>query len=84
MSKGFFTIAQGDQYIRFAYALALSLKISQSTYSNLSIGVTPGTIVPEKYAKVFDKIVDIPWGDAAEKTSWKLENEWKARLAGSE
>ena len=78
MSKGFFTIAQGDQYIRFAYALALSLKISQSTYSNLSIGVTPGTIVPEKYAKVFDKIVDIPWGDAAEKTSWKLENEWKA------
>jgi hypothetical protein len=78
MSKGFFTIAQGKQYIRFAYALALSLKLTQKTHSNLSIGITPGTKVPKKFAKAFDQIIEIPWGDAASTTSWKLENEWKA------
>lgn len=78
MTKGFFTIAQGEEYIRFAYALALSLKESQNEHSKLSIGITPGTIVHEKYASAFDHIIEIPWGDAANKTSWKLENEWKA------
>jgi hypothetical protein len=78
MTKGFFTIAQGDAYVRYAYALALSLKISQPEHSNLAIGITPGYKVPEEYAHAFDAIVEIPWGDAAEKTSWKLENEWKA------
>jgi hypothetical protein len=78
MSKGFFTIAQGEQYVRFAYALALSLKLTQSQHSNLSIGITPGYKVPKKYIQAFDQIIDIPWGDAAEKTDWKLENEWKA------
>ena len=78
MSKGYFTIAQGDAYVKLAYALALSLKISQKEHSNLSIGITPGYKVPKKYKHAFDKIVEIPWGDAAATTSWKLENEWKA------
>jgi hypothetical protein len=78
MSKGFFTIAQGDQYVRFAYALALSLKLSQKEHSKLAIGITPGYKVPAEFAHAFDAIIEIPWGDAAEKTSWKLENEWKA------
>jgi hypothetical protein len=77
MSKGFFTIAQGDEYVKFAYALALSLKISQFAYSKLSIGITPGYKVPEKYVYAFDEIIEIPWGDAAKNSSWKLENEWK-------
>jgi hypothetical protein len=81
MSRGYFTIAQGQAYQRLAYALALSLKISQpKEFSKLSIGVTSEELktVNPKYKKVFDEIVEIPWKDHAEKSSWKLENEWKA------
>jgi hypothetical protein len=79
--RGFFTIAQdsGDnQYIRMAYALALSLKASQKEVPYLSIGITPGTKVPERYAWAFDNIIEVPWGDHAADSSWKLENEWKS------
>lgn len=80
-SRGFFTIAQGEAYQRMAYALALSLKISQPKHlSKLSIGVTAEEIdkVNPKYLKVFDQVIEIPWEDHAAKSSWKLENEWKA------
>lgn len=79
-TRGFFTVAQnsGDvDYIRMAYALALSLKASQTTVTALSIGITPGTTVPDEYAWAFDKIIEIPWGDHAADSTWKLENEWK-------
>jgi hypothetical protein len=79
-SRGFFTLAQntpGIDYVKCAYALALSLKQSQKNISNLSIAVTPGVIVPEQYAWAFDQIIEIPWGDQAENSTWKLENEWK-------
>ena len=78
-SRGFFTVAQGVQYHRLAYALALSLKASQLKHSRLSIGVTAKEkkVLPEKYRQVFDKVVTIPWKDSAAKSSWKLENEWK-------
>jgi hypothetical protein len=78
MSNGFFTIAQGDKYLRFAYALALSLKLSQKEHGDLSVGVTPKTEIPGKYLEVFDNIIDIPWKDAAANSSWKMENEWKS------
>lgn len=80
-SRGFFTMAQNGNsadYVRLAYGLALSLKYSQPTVSNLSIGVTPGTVVEDKYSWIFDHIIEIPWGDAAETSDWKLENEWKS------
>jgi len=79
-TQGFFTFAQNTDsvdYIRLAYGLALSLKHSQKTVKNLSIGITPGTIVDQKYAWAFDSIIEIPWGDMAENSEWKLENEWK-------
>ena len=80
MSKGFFTIAQGESYQRMAYALALSLKLSQKENSNLSIGVTKEekSRIPAKYLEIFDEVVEIPWDDHAAKSDWKLENEWKA------
>jgi len=79
MSRGFFTIAQGELYHRLAYAMALSLKISQpAELSKLSIGVAEGEKVNPKYAAVFDEIITIPWDDAAKNSEWKLENEWKA------
>jgi signal peptidase I len=80
MTKGYFTIAQGEKYQRMAYALALSLKLSQpEEYSKLSIGVTKDEIenINPKYLKVFDKVVEIPWDDSAKDSNWKLENEWK-------
>jgi len=78
--KGFFTFAQNSgeiDYVRMAYALALSLKASQ-TIPYLSIGITPGTTVKEEYAWAFDNIIEIPWGDHAAESTWKLENEWKS------
>lgn len=79
MTRGFFTIAQGERYQRLAYAMALSLKLSQREHSNLSIGVTKAEkkMIPSKYKEVFDEIVEIPWKDHAAKSEWKLENEWK-------
>lgn len=81
MSKGYFTIAQGEVYQRAAYALALSLKATQpEEFSKLSIGVAAEEIdsIPAKYLKVFDQVVEIPWTDHAKNSEWKLENEWKA------
>lgn len=81
MSRGFFTIAQGASYQRMAYALALSLKISQPDgLNNLSIGVSADEKddVLWKYREVFDQVIEIPWGDHAQTSDWKLENEWKA------
>lgn len=79
--RGFFTFAQnsGDvDYVRMAYALALSLKASQKTTPYLTIGVTPGTVIPEQYIWAFDNVIEIIWGDNAANTKWKLDNEWKS------
>ena len=79
--RGFFTFAQnsGDvDYVRMAYALALSLKATQYNTPYLTIGITPGTTVPAQYAWAFDNIIEIIWGDSASESDWKLDNEWKA------
>jgi hypothetical protein len=78
--RGFFTIAQNGSvdYVRLAYGLALSLKHSQKSVPHLSIGITPGTVVDPRYAWAFDEIIEIPWGDQATDSRWKLENEWKS------
>lgn len=78
--RGYLTFAQNskDDYLRMAYALALSLKLTQSEVSNLSVAVTPGQKIPAKYREVFDHVIEIPNRDLAAKSSWKLENEWKA------
>jgi hypothetical protein len=33
--------------------------------------------VPVQYKHVFDKIIEIPWGDLAINPTWKIENRWK-------
>ena len=78
--RGYITIAQRSgkiNYLRMAYALALSLKATQSEVSDLTVLVTPGTKVPKKYAEVFDEVIEIPWGDDAEAFEWKIQNKWK-------
>jgi hypothetical protein len=78
--RGFLTFAQNGKtdYVRLAYALALSLRATQTEVPHLSVVVTPGTKVPERYLKVFDEVIDVPWIDEASSSQWKLENEWKA------
>lgn len=75
--RGFLTIAQGDEYVRMAYALAMSLSATQREVSRLCVAITPGTDVPSEYEWAFDEIVEIPWNDEASTSSWKIENKWK-------
>lgn len=77
-TKGYFTIAQGEQYVRCAYTLALSLMVSQSEINKLSIGVENVSDVPEQYRWAFDNIIELPWGDHSAGETWKRKNEWKA------
>ena len=80
MSRGYIVIAQNSgetDYLRMAYALALSLKATQSTVSDLTVCVDKKTKVPKKYLEVFDQVVEIPWNDDAEASDWKIDNKWK-------
>ena len=83
MSKGYFTFAQFSgkfgAYTRMAYALALSLKASQTKGPNkLTVGMTEEDLskLPKHYLDVFD-VQTIPWTDEAIMHNWKLQNEWK-------
>jgi hypothetical protein len=78
MSKGYLILAQNskqDDYVRLAYALAMSIKGTQSTVSNVAIATN--NAVPSSYSYAFDHIVDIPWNDQASISKWKIENKWK-------
>ena len=82
MSRGYIVIAQNNgtvDYLEQAYALALNLKLTQTTVSNLTVCVDAETkeLIKSKHKKVFDYIVDIPWNDDAEKEDWKINNKWK-------
>jgi len=75
MNKGFLTIAQSGQhdYVRMAYGLAMSLKISQSMYSNLTVVVNEGEELPDKYLDVFDNVIYMKKPEEP----WKIQNKWK-------
>ena len=82
-SHGYFTIAQGPQYQRMAYGLALSLLLTQPKGRNkLAMGVSKEekSLVSAKIRSVLGKenIIEIPWKDHAANSNWKLENEWKS------
>ena len=82
MSKGYIVIAQNNDtvdYLEQAYALALNLKLTQSTVSNLTVCVDAKTksMITQKHKNVFDNIVDIPWNDEANDAEWKINNKWK-------
>lgn len=78
-TRGFFTFAQGPIYLRAAYALGLSL-LNQGGPYKLTVGVESRDVLKNAaypYDDVFD-VVEIPWGDHAKDSKWKMENEWKA------
>lgn len=76
MSKGHLIFAQNSDidYIRQAYALALSIK----KYNTIKdVCLVTNDLVPLDYINAFDYVINFPWGDMAEKTEWKVENRWK-------
>jgi len=78
--KGYLVIAQNSgehDYIRMAYALALSIKNTQSEVNQFAIAVDNVDDVSDEYKKVFDHIIEIPWEDDAKDTAWKINNKWK-------
>ena len=77
MSKGIVVLAQNnntDNYVDQACLLAMSLKVHNS---NTPISIITNDKVPSEYTKLFDKIISIPFNDAAEDAEWKVENRWK-------
>jgi len=75
--KGFLVLAQnseGIDYVKQAYALALSLHTSQDS---CLISLVTNDLVPDEYQSVFDKIIAIPGEDQAADSVWKVENRWK-------
>jgi hypothetical protein len=76
-SKGFVIFAQENSkvdYLRQAYALALSIKnhmLGSKTCLITNINV------PEHMSHVFDYILDIPGEDLAKDTDWKIHNRCK-------
>lgn len=78
MSKGFLVIAENSKstdYIQQAYALALSIKISQKDVTNISL--VTNDKVPKKISKVFDSIITIPWTEKTVESRYAVENRWK-------
>jgi len=82
MSRGFGIFAQNItaeghecDYIAQAYALALSIKIHCG--KSEKIFLLTDTDLPDHYKNVFDQVIQIPWGDMAENSLWKIENRWK-------
>lgn len=72
--KGFLTLAQNGKhdYVKMAYVLAMSLKLSQKE-SNLSVIVNKGSKIPKKYKSLFDKIIYVE----NIKDEWKVQNKWQ-------
>lgn len=80
MTKGYLIFAQNNKnndYVKMAYALALSIKISQSTVCSVSLVTDILDSVPKHYRSLFDHIIEIPWHDASLNSEWKIENRWK-------
>lgn len=80
MSKGYLVIAQNStnaDYVRMAYALALSIKNTQSDVTDFAIAVNSGSDVPDEYLHAFDHVIEIPWEDMAQNYEWKIQNKWK-------
>lgn len=78
MSKGFIVLAQNNKetdYVRQAYFLAKSIQHSQISVKNVTLVTNDN--VPDEYKPVFDRILEIPFGDQAADSEWKVENRWK-------
>jgi len=75
VSKGFLVFAQNTKdvdYVQQAYALALSIKLTQQEVTNISL--VTSSRVPKKYQALFDNILPIPFGDQSKGSMFRAEN----------
>jgi hypothetical protein len=81
VSKGFLLFAENTKstnYLEQAYALALSIKYSQSTTTLVSLMTNDK--VPKKYQSAFDKIIPIPF-EVKNDGKYKTDNRWQLYYA---
>ena len=77
MARGIVVVAQNnetDNYVDQAVVLALSLKAANS---ETPVSIITNDQIEEADKAVFDQVIEIPWGDKAADTDWKIENRWK-------
>lgn len=76
MTINFTMLAQNshDDYIQQACTCAMSIR---ATNPDSKVCLITNDVVPARYQQLFDDIIEIPWGDKAKKTSWKIGNRWK-------
>lgn len=78
---GYLTIVQNSEtvdYLRLAYLQALSIKLTQkSNKYAIIVDEYTKSLIKDHHRRVFDYIIDIPYGDSAKDQKWKLNNEWK-------
>ena len=81
MSKGFLLFAQNTEtvdYVKQAYALALSIRLSQTAVKNVSL--VTNSPVSDYYVHVFDQIIPIPFESEGSSTL-QGEHRWKLYYA---
>jgi hypothetical protein len=82
VSKGFLVLAQNTDtvdYVQQAYALALSIKLSQNSIDNISL--ITNDPVPEEYQSVFDRIIPIPYFNNDINSNFKTEHRYQVYYA---
>ena len=78
VSKGFLIFAQNTDnvdYIKQAYALALSIKFSQKSVTAVSL--VTNSDVPKEYLNAFDQIIPIPWFTENKDDPLQGQHRWK-------
>lgn len=82
-TKGYITFALNtcDDYVKCAYCLALSIKVTQTEVRNISVVVERSSLFPDKYKEVFDQVIELPCDDLAIGSRWKVENYYQAYAA---
>jgi hypothetical protein len=78
VSKGFLLFAQNTDsvdYVKQAYALALSIKHTQTNITNVSL--VTNSKVSKKYQKIFDQIIPIPYFKKIENSPLQAEHRYQ-------
>jgi hypothetical protein len=77
-TRGYLTHAfnHGEvDYLRMAYCLALSLRLTQSEVTSLSVIVADSHDVPAHYRDVFDRVITVPDARPAfVRENWRVDN----------
>jgi hypothetical protein len=76
MAINFTMLAQNSHYDYVMQAIVCAMSIRTSN-PNSKVCLITNDAVPNKHKQLFDDIVEIPWGDKARKSSWKVGNRWK-------